>query len=147
MAAAAGFALAAASVLAQGAGPQFQPLAKVDPAGVAAADNADIAAVQRGATLAASRSLGLCVLCHALPGQASAQQGDVGPPLQGIASRMGAEALRARLLQPERFNPDTVMPAYGRTAGLQRLPPELKGQPLLRPDQVDDVVAWLASLR
>jgi sulfur-oxidizing protein SoxX len=87
------------------------------------------------------------VLCHALPGQPAALQGDLGPPLAGVGARVDAETLRQRLLAPERFNPDTVMPSYGRTDGLQRVAPALRGQPLLSAAQVDDVVAWLVSLQ
>ena len=88
----------------------------------------------RGEAIGSSRSQGLCVLCHALPGQPTALQGTLGPPLAGVGSRLDAETLRQRLPAPERFNPETVMPAYGRV-------------PLLQPQQIDDVVAWLATLR
>jgi sulfur-oxidizing protein SoxX len=110
------------------------------------AGNGDAA---RGAAIAASRSQGLCVLCHALPGQPAALAGTVGPPLAGVASRLDAAALRARLLEPERFNPDTVMPAYGRTdtSGLQQVAPAQRGKPLLGAAEIDDLVAWLATLR
>lgn len=101
----------------------------------------------RGAAIAASRQQGLCVLCHALPGQPAPFQGDIGPPLAGVGARLSAEQLRQRLLAPEQFNPETVMPSYGRTDGLQRVAPALRGRPLLSPTQVDDVVAWLASLK
>lgn len=101
----------------------------------------------RGAAIAASRSQGLCVLCHALPGQTAALAGTVGPPLAGVGGRLDAAALRARLLEPERFNPDTLMPAYGRTDGLQQVAPAQRGKPLLSPAQLDDVVAWLVTLR
>lgn len=101
----------------------------------------------RGAAIAASRQQGLCVLCHALPGQPAPFQGDIGPPLAGVGARLSPDELRQRLLAPERFNPETVMPSYGRTDGLLRVPPALRGQPLLSPAQVDDLVAWLASLR
>lgn len=103
--------------------------------------------VARGAAIAASRQQGLCVLCHALPGQPAPFQGDIGPPLAGVGARLSPDELRQRLLAPERFNPETVMPSYGRTDGLLRVPPALRGQPLLSPAQVDDLVAWLASLR
>lgn len=104
----------------------------------------------RGAAIAASRSQGLCVLCHALPGQPgqpASLQGNLGPPLAGVGARLDPDALRQRLLAPERFNPDTVMPSYGRSEGLHRVAPALRGQPLLSAAQIDDVVAWLASLR
>ena len=105
------------------------------------------AAVARGEAIVASRSQGLCVLCHALPGQPVAFQGTVGPPLAGVGARLDAEALRARLLAPERFNPDTLMPSYGRTDGLQQVAAALRGKPLLGPAQIDDVLAYLATLR
>jgi sulfur-oxidizing protein SoxX len=101
----------------------------------------------RGAALAADRSQGLCVLCHALPGQPAALQGTVGPALAGVGARLNPEALRQRLLAPERFNPDTVMPSYSRTERLQRVAPAQQGRPLLAPDQIDDLVAYLSSLK
>ena len=101
----------------------------------------------RGAAIVASRSQGLCVLCHALPGQAPAHQGTLGPPLDGVGARLDADALRQSLLAPARFNPDTVMPAYGRSDGLLQGAPALRGKPLLAPAQIDDVVAYLATLR
>ena len=101
----------------------------------------------RGAAIVASRSQGLCGLCHALPGQPDHLQGTLGPPLHGVGGRLDAAELRAHLLAPERFNPDTLMPAYGRSDGLVRVAPALRGKPLLAPAQIDDVVAYLASLR
>ena len=51
----------------------------------------------RGAAIAASRQQGLCVLCHALPGQAAAFQGDIGPPLAGVGEPTIAVAAPAVL--------------------------------------------------
>ena len=101
----------------------------------------------RGAAIVASRSQGLCVLCHALPGQPAHAQGTLGPPLAGVGARLSPDELRQRLLAPDRFNPDTVMPSYGRTEGLQRVASTLRGKPLLAPVQIDDVLAYLATLR
>ena len=104
----------------------------------------------RGAAIVASRSQGLCLLCHALPGQLPAHQGTLGTlgtPLDGVGARLDADALRQRLLAPERFNPDTVMPAYGRSDGLLQVAAAQRGKPLLAPGQIDDVVAYLATLR
>ncbi len=103
--------------------------------------------VQRGAALAVSRTTGLCVLCHPVPGVAPVHQGNLAPDLAGAGGRWSSEALRERLLRPERFNPDTLMPAYGRTEALVRVAPARRGQPLLDAQQIEDVVAWLGSLR
>jgi sulfur-oxidizing protein SoxX len=125
-------------------------------AGAAASASADAGAggdgagIARGKALAANRSQGLCVLCHALPGLPANQQGTLGPPLQGVGARLDAAQLRQRLLEPARFNADTVMPAYGLPAmpgTLQRVAPAWQGRALLEPAQIDDLVAWLASLR
>ena len=101
----------------------------------------------RGAAIVANRTLSLCVLCHAVPGQPAPLQGTIGPPLAGVGARLDADTLRQRLLAPERFNPDTVMPAYSRTAGLQLVAPTYRDQPLLTPGQIDDVLAYLVGLR
>ena len=101
----------------------------------------------RGEAIALSRSQGLCVLCHAVPGQNPALQGTIGPPLAGVGSRLDAATLRQRLMAPEQFNPDTVMPSYGRSTGLQQVALAQRGKPLLTDGQIDDLVAWLATLR
>jgi len=101
----------------------------------------------RGAAIVANRSLSLCVLCHAVPGQPVALQGTIGPPLAGVGARLSADTLRQRLQAPERFNPDTVMPAYSRSAGLQRVAAAYRDKPLLTPGQIDDVVAYLVNLK
>ncbi len=101
----------------------------------------------RGEAIALSRSQGLCVLCHAVPGQNPALQGTIGPPLAGVGGRLDADTLRQRLVAPERFNPDTVMPSYGRSTGLRQVALAQRGKPLLTDGQIDDLVAWLATLR
>jgi len=101
----------------------------------------------RGAAIAASRSQGLCVLCHALPGVPEAHGGTLGPSLAGVGARLSADELRARLLAPEQFNPATVMPAYARREGFTRVASARRDQPLLDARQIDDVVAYLASLQ
>jgi sulfur-oxidizing protein SoxX len=101
----------------------------------------------RGAAIVASRSEGLCVLCHVVPGVPEPLQGNMAPPLAGAGSRWDSTMLRRRLLQPEHFNPETIMPSYGRSDGLVRVAPERRGRPLLTPTQLDDVVAYLEGLK
>lgn len=136
-----GFAPSTAPVTAPGAAPADTPGRASGGPGRPAGD------ARRGAALAASRTAGLCVLCHPVPGVAGAHQGNLGPDLAGAGSRWSAEALRERLLHPERANPDTLMPAYGRTEGLHRVAPARRGQPLLDAQQIEDVLAWLGSLQ
>lgn len=110
--------------------------------GAGAAGNAG-----RGAAIVASRSEGLCVLCHPVPGQPEPLQGNLAPPLAGVGARLSTADLRTRLVEPERFNPDTVMPSYARSSGFERVAPAWRGKPLLTPAQIDDVVAYLATLK
>jgi L-cysteine S-thiosulfotransferase len=101
----------------------------------------------RGAAIANSRSLGLCVLCHALPGVPPTQAGTMAPALAGVGARLSADELRERLVAPERFNPDTIMPSARRSEGLNRVAGNRRGKPLLDEQQVDDLVAYLVTLR
>jgi L-cysteine S-thiosulfotransferase len=105
---------------------------------------------ERGRAIAASRQQGLCVLCHAAPLPDPHLQGNLGPDLAGVGARLTVQQLRARLLDPRGANPESIMPAYGTlpaTQQLQRVPASLQGRPLLTPQQIEDVVAWLASLK
>jgi sulfur-oxidizing protein SoxX len=99
----------------------------------------------RGRAVFVAREGGHCVLCHSAPGVAVA--GDVGPALGGIGSRLTAGQIRYRVVDITRVNPDAVMPAFHRTEGLSRVAAPYAGRPVLSAQQVEDVVAWLASLR
>ena len=110
----------------------------------AAAETGDAA---RGAAIVASRSQGQCVLCHAVPGVPEVHGGNIGPSLAGAGARWNAVELRQRLVTPERFNPDTVMPSVSRIDGFVRVASARRGQPILDARQVDDVVAYLVTLR
>ena len=87
-----------------------------------------------------------CVLCHEVPGLAG-PMGNVGPPLAGVGARLSPAELRLRIVDSTRLNPATVMPSYHRVEGLNRVPPELRGKPVLSAQQVEDVVAYLGTLR
>jgi sulfur-oxidizing protein SoxX len=39
------------------------------------------------------------------------------------------------------------MPAYHRTEGLTRVAPALRGKPILNAEQIEDVVAFLTTLK
>ena len=101
----------------------------------------------RGAAIAASRTQGLCVLCHALPGVPSPQSGTLGPDLAGVGARLGGAQLRERLEAPQRFNPDSIMPSVVHRDGLTRVALSRQGQPMLDAQQVDDLLAYLVTLR
>lgn len=100
----------------------------------------------RGAVVAVTRSEGNCLTCHEIPGDYEFP-GTVGPSLVGVARRLDAAQLRLRLVDPKQLNPMTVMPAYFRSTGLYRVAPEYAGKTILTAQQVEDVIAFLLTLR
>jgi L-cysteine S-thiosulfotransferase len=99
----------------------------------------------RGRAIVANRQVGLCLLCHSGPFPEERFQGNLAPDLRN-AGRLGEAQLRARLVDPARFNPQTIMPSYYRTEGT-RVAPGFRGKPVLSAEQVEDVVAFLATLK
>lgn len=101
----------------------------------------------RGRAVVASRTIGLCLLCHAAPIAEERFQGNLGPDLAGVGRRFSASELRQRLLDPRALNPDSIMPAAQPKAGLTRVAPVWAGKPVLTSQQVEDVVAYLRTLQ
>ena len=101
----------------------------------------------RGRAIVASRQQGLCLLCHTGPIPEERFQGNLAPDLAGAGGRWNAAQLRARIVDASRFNPATIMPAYYKTEGLVRVAPALKGKPIFTAQQVEDVVAYLQTLK
>ena len=101
----------------------------------------------RGRAIVASRQQGLCLLCHSGPFPEERFQGTVATTLAGAGSRWTAAQLRLRIVDSRRLNPDSVMPAFHRTDGLQRVGAAWQGRPVLDAQQVEDVVAFLQTLR
>lgn len=102
---------------------------------------------QRGRAIVASRQQGLCLLCHPAPIAEERFQGNLAPSLAGAGSRWSAAQLRARIVEARRLNPATTMPPFHATDGLQRVGTAWQGKPVLDAQQVEDVVAWLLTLR
>lgn len=101
----------------------------------------------RGREIVGNRQTGLCLLCHTGPFPEDRFQGNLAPDLAGAGARWSAGQLRLRIVDARRLNPQTIMPAYHRGVGLQRVAPALKGKPLLNAQQVEDVVAYLLTLK
>jgi len=101
----------------------------------------------RGRAIVANRQVGLCLLCHAGPFAEERFQGNLGPDLTGIGSRWTAGQLRLRLVDARRINPATIMPSYYRVDDLTRVAAPWRGKSVLTAEQIEDVVAFLATLR
>jgi sulfur-oxidizing protein SoxX len=100
-----------------------------------------------GRRIVADRQLSLCLLCHSGPLPEVRLQGDIAADLGGAGSRWSDAQLRLRLVDPARMNPQTLMPAYGRRDGFTRIGEAWRGRPVLQPQQIEDVVAYLRTLR
>jgi sulfur-oxidizing protein SoxX len=100
----------------------------------------------RGRALARDRS-STCILCHSGPFPEEKFQGDLAPDLAGAGSRWSEGQLRLRLVDASRLNAATIMPSYYRVDGLDRVGPAWRGKPILSAEQIEDLVAYLATLR
>lgn len=103
---------------------------------------------QKGRTVMISANKGNCIACHrvaALSGEPS--HGDLGPTLNGIGSRYSEAQLRQVVINPKLVFQNTIMPAYHTTEGLDRVQAPLAGQPILSAAEVEDVVAFMKTLR
>ena len=103
--------------------------------------------VSRGRAIVASRQVGLCLLCHSGPFPEERFQGTLAPDLSASVGHSTPAQLRARLVDPGRFNPASIMPAYYRTNGLNRVAPKFVDQTILTSQEIEDVVAFLVSLQ
>lgn len=101
----------------------------------------------RGKAVFVQRERGHCILCHALPDPDVRFAGNVGPALAGVGVRLSAAQLRGRIVDPTRHDPDTAMPAYFRTGNLNRVARPYAGRTVLSAQDVEDVVAYLLTLR
>jgi sulfur-oxidizing protein SoxX len=101
----------------------------------------------RGRAIVANRSVGLCLLCHSGPIAEERFQGDLAPSLAGAGTRWSVAQLRLRIVDGARLNADTIMPPYYRTTGLQRVAKAFEGKTILTAEQIEDVVAYLATLK
>ena len=100
----------------------------------------------RGRAIVLDRRVGLCLLCHSGPFPEERSQGNLAPDLRS-AARLTEGQIRLRIVDPTRVNPDSIMPAYYRTEGLTRVAPAYRGKPVLSAEQIEDIVAFLVTLR
>ena len=123
----------AGAAQAQDAIPESLTGAKGDPA--------------RGRAIVANRQVGLCLLCHSGPFPEERFQGELAPDLKGAGARWSEGQLRLRIVDSSRINPTSIMPAYHRTDGLTRVAPTFRGKSILTAEQIEDIVAYLVTLR
>ena len=90
---------------------------------------------------------GNCLLCHAAPETGARFMGNLAPPLSGVGERLDAGQLRLRIVDSMRINRQTIMPSYYRVDRFAQVAEQYRGKPILSAQQVEDVVAYLLTLR
>lgn len=101
----------------------------------------------RGRAIVVDRQVGLCLLCHSGPFPEQRFMGDLAPDLGGVGARLSEGQIRLRIADSSRVNPATIMPAYFTTEGLQRVAPAFRGKTVFTAQQIEDVVAFLVTLK
>ena len=103
----------------------------------------------RGKAVAVNSDMGNCIICHHMPVAEVPEGafGDIGPDLAGVGSRLTVPELRQRVVDAKQIDPDTVMPAYFVKDGLTRVEAQYAGKTILTAQQVEDLVAYLATLK
>jgi L-cysteine S-thiosulfotransferase len=101
----------------------------------------------RGRAIVANHNTGLCLLCHSGPFPEDKFQGNLAPDLAGAGARSSEGQLRLRVVDASKLNPDTIMPPFYRTDHLIRVPQQYRDKPVLSAVDVEDVVAYLMTLK
>lgn len=102
---------------------------------------------ERGRAIITDRQKGLCLLCHSGPFPEEPLQGNLAPGLEGAGSRWTEGQLRLRLMDNKRVNPESIMPAYHRIEGLNRVGSAWRDRPILNAAEIEDVLAFLMGLK
>lgn len=102
---------------------------------------------KRGREVAINRKQGNCLACHKLPIPEQPFHGEVGPDLSEVGGAYSAGELRLRIVDPKALNPGTIMPSFYKTEGLNRVAKEFQGKTILTAQQVEDIIAYLVTLK
>lgn len=102
----------------------------------------------RGRAVAADSHAGNCLACHQMPIPEEAFHGTIGPPLNTVGARYTPAQIRLRIVDEQQINPMTIMPGFYRDPKLaNRMADDYWGKTFLNAQQVEDLVAYLATLK
>ena len=95
-----------------------------------------------------NRKQGNCLACHANEDMSDQSfHGEVGPALDGVADRWEAAELRGIVVNSKMMFEGTIMPAFYKDGGFERNLKKFQGKSILNAQQVEDVVAYLLTLK
>jgi sulfur-oxidizing protein SoxX len=100
-----------------------------------------------GRKLAINRKKGNCLACHSMPIPEQAFHGSIGPDLKDIGSQYSKGELRLRVVNPKIINSETIMPAFYKADGLNRVMKKFVGKTIISAQDVEDIVAYLMTLK
>ncbi len=101
-----------------------------------------------GRQVFANRKLGNCLACHVnseMPEQSF--HGEVGPTLDGAGSRWSEAELRGIVTNSKQTFEGTIMPGFYVDSGLFRPLGGFEDKSILNAQQVEDVIAYLQTLK
>lgn len=101
----------------------------------------------RGQKLIANRPASLCLLCHQAPVPEPHAQGTLAPDLSGVGGRLSEGQIRLRIVDMAHISPSTIMPSYYRISDHARTAEPWRGRPVLGAEDIEDIVAFLITLR
>ncbi|SPH21499.1 hypothetical protein ASD8599_02251 [Ascidiaceihabitans donghaensis] len=108
-----------------------------------------------GRIIVGDKGQGNCVACHQVADLADVPfQGEIGPALDGAGERWSEAELRGIVANAKIMFEDSMMPSFYKTEGFIRPGNAYTGKaaddtfgPLLSAQQIEDVVAYLATLK
>ena len=102
-----------------------------------------------GRKVFANRKKGNCLACHQNPDLSELLfHGEIGPSLEEVGDRYDEAFLRALLVNAKAIFEDTLMPAfYVDNATLRRVSSKFDGKTILTAQEVEDVIAYLMTLK
>lgn len=103
----------------------------------------------RGSILFTEEPRAGCTACHGAPGAPGGDDDpklEAAPPLVGVGARLSEGSLRLWIVAPEVILPGTAMPGYYAPGQRQDADDPLYGGPALTAAEIEDLVAYLASL-
>ena len=141
--------LAVSAMLAAGAGADDLVMFTVDTKNYTIAESltGKPGDADNGKKVAVDRRKGNCLACHEMSIPEQAFHGAIGPPLMGVGARYTPEQLRLRVVDAKVFNPRTIMPAFYNVKGIHRPLDKFAGKPILSAQEVEDVVAYLETIK
>lgn len=102
---------------------------------------------KRGKAVVVDRERGNCLACHRIPIPEEPMHGTVGPPLSGVGARLTEGELRLRIVDEKLINPSTIMPGFYRHPSKFNRPHPGFMTTALTAQEVEDVVAYLVTLK